>query len=200
MWRDVFLNNREAVLEMLTLEEHIDLIIPRGGEGLIRFVVAHSKIPVLKHYKGVCHVFVDQSADLEMAVSITKNSKCQRMGVCNAAESVLVHRAIAEIAVAGLDDVLLVLANHAISPLQTIDAGLGANGAFYQESMLLGLQLGSHGGSRILRWWCRGIHCLPSIAIYPARQTSCIGTVDMTALVCGMHSKYTLVYVNMAIY
>ncbi|MEK7772781.1 MAG: glutamate-5-semialdehyde dehydrogenase, partial [Deltaproteobacteria bacterium] len=86
---------REAVLEMLKLEEYIDLIIPRGGEGLIRFVVENSKIPVIKHYKGVCHVFVDESADSEMAQKICFNAKVQRPGVCNAMETLLVHRAAA---------------------------------------------------------------------------------------------------------
>ncbi|MCL4874703.1 glutamate-5-semialdehyde dehydrogenase [bacterium] len=86
---------REAVLEMLKLEEEIDLIIPRGGEGLIRFVVENSKIPVIKHYKGVCHVFVDASADLGMAERIAFNAKVQRPGVCNAMETLLVHKGIA---------------------------------------------------------------------------------------------------------
>ncbi|MBI5903700.1 MAG: glutamate-5-semialdehyde dehydrogenase [Deltaproteobacteria bacterium] len=86
---------REAVLEMLKLEEYIDLIIPRGGEGLIRFVVEHSKIPVIKHYKGVCHIFVDESAGIEMAQRICLNAKAQRPGVCNAMETLLVHRGVA---------------------------------------------------------------------------------------------------------
>ncbi len=88
--------DREAVLEMLKLEEYIDLIIPRGGEGLIRFVVENSKIPVIKHYKGVCHVFVDESADIEMAERIAFNAKVQRPGVCNSMETLLVHQGIAE--------------------------------------------------------------------------------------------------------
>jgi glutamate-5-semialdehyde dehydrogenase len=87
--------DRSAVLEMLKLEELIDLIIPRGGEGLIRFVSENSRIPVLKHYKGVCHVFVDESADLDMAESICVNAKVQRPGVCNAMETMLVHESIA---------------------------------------------------------------------------------------------------------
>ncbi|MBE9531559.1 MAG: glutamate-5-semialdehyde dehydrogenase, partial [Proteobacteria bacterium] len=86
---------REAVLEMLKQEESIDVIIPRGGEGLIRFVTENSKIPVIKHYKGVCHVFVDVSADLDMAVNIAYNSKVQRPGVCNSLETLLVHKAVA---------------------------------------------------------------------------------------------------------
>ena len=87
---------REGVTEMLKQEEFIDVIIPRGGESLIRFVVEHSKIPVIKHYKGVCHIFVDASADFEMARDIIINAKVQRPGVCNALETLLIHREIAE--------------------------------------------------------------------------------------------------------
>ena len=88
--------DREAVTMLLTQEEFIDLIIPRGGEGLIRFVVEQSKIPVLKHYKGVCHVYVDDDADLAMAQEICFNAKVQRPGVCNAMETMLVHQSIAQ--------------------------------------------------------------------------------------------------------
>ncbi len=87
--------DRSAVLEMLKLEDYIDLIIPRGGEGLIRFVSENSRIPVIKHYKGVCHIFADESADLEMARKISFNAKVQRPGVCNAMETLLVHEKIA---------------------------------------------------------------------------------------------------------
>jgi len=86
---------REAIQEMLQLEEEIDLIIPRGGEALIRFVTTHSKIPVIKHYKGVCHIFVDETTDQEMALRICLNAKVQRPGVCNAMETLLVHERIA---------------------------------------------------------------------------------------------------------
>lgn len=86
---------REAVYEMLKLEECIDLIIPRGGEDLIRAVVEQSRIPVIKHYKGVCHIFVDASADEDMAESVVVNAKVQRPGVCNALETLLVHEEIA---------------------------------------------------------------------------------------------------------
>ena len=89
------LTDREAVSEMLQLDEYIDLIIPRGGEELIRAVVAQSKIPVLKHYKGVCHIFVDAQADMDMAINICLNAKTQRPGVCNALETMLVHKDIA---------------------------------------------------------------------------------------------------------
>ncbi len=88
--------DREAIYEMLQLEEYIDLIIPRGGEELIRAVVAQSKIPVIKHYKGVCHIFVDAHADMEMAANICINAKAQRPGVCNALETLLIHKDIAE--------------------------------------------------------------------------------------------------------
>jgi glutamate-5-semialdehyde dehydrogenase len=87
---------REAIHEMLQQEETIDLIIPRGGEQLIRFVVAHSKIPVVKHYKGVCHIFVDESADPEMALRVCLNAKVQRPGVCNAMETLLIHEKVAQ--------------------------------------------------------------------------------------------------------
>jgi glutamate-5-semialdehyde dehydrogenase len=83
------------VHELLQLEQYIDLIIPRGGEDLIRAVVAQSKIPVIKHYKGVCHVYVDSDAALEMAERICYNAKVQRPSVCNAMETLLVHEAIA---------------------------------------------------------------------------------------------------------
>ena len=86
---------REAIREMLQLEDEIDLIIPRGGEELIRFVTNHSKIPVVKHYKGVCHIFVDESADLEVANRVCLNAKIQRPGVCNAMETLLVHEKVA---------------------------------------------------------------------------------------------------------
>lgn len=88
--------DRQAVTELLKQEENIDLIIPRGGESLIRFVVENAHMPVLKHYKGVCHIFVDASADLTMAESICMNAKVQRPGVCNAMETLLVHEAVAE--------------------------------------------------------------------------------------------------------
>jgi len=88
--------DREAVGAFLALDDLIDIAIPRGGEGLIRRVCAEARMPVLKHFTGNCHVYVDRAADLAMAESITVNAKCQRMGVCNAAESLLVHRDVAE--------------------------------------------------------------------------------------------------------
>jgi glutamate-5-semialdehyde dehydrogenase len=91
----VQVKDRALVNELLQLEEYIDLIIPRGGEDLIRAVVAHSKIPVIKHYKGICHVYVDNDADLQMAEKICFNAKVQRPSVCNAMETLLVHEAVA---------------------------------------------------------------------------------------------------------
>lgn len=87
--------DRKAIMEMLKLEGIVDLIIPRGGEGLIRTVTENSRIPVLKHYKGVCHVFVDRDADLEMAMRICLNAKVQRPGTCNAMETMLVDETVA---------------------------------------------------------------------------------------------------------
>ncbi len=86
---------REAVRELVQLKGKVDLIIPRGGEGLIRTVTEMAHIPVIKHYKGVCHLYVDESADLDMALNIAENAKCQRPGVCNAIETLLVHERIA---------------------------------------------------------------------------------------------------------
>jgi glutamate-5-semialdehyde dehydrogenase len=88
--------DRNAVGYFLTLSSFIDLVIPRGGENLIRRVVSEATMPVLKHFDGNCHVYVDASADIAMALSIVRNSKCQRMGVCNAMESLVVHSSIAK--------------------------------------------------------------------------------------------------------
>jgi glutamate-5-semialdehyde dehydrogenase len=88
--------DRLAINHLLTLEEDIDLVIPRGGEGLIRFVSETSRIPVLKHYKGVCHLYVDKDADLDKATPLVINSKTHRPGVCNALEGLLVHKDVAE--------------------------------------------------------------------------------------------------------
>ena len=91
----VSIPDRDAVREIVQMEGRIDLIIPRGGESLIRTVTELARIPVLKHYKGVCHTFVDSSADLDTALDICENAKCQRPGVCNAMETLLVHEKIA---------------------------------------------------------------------------------------------------------
>ena len=88
--------DRAAVGQLLQMNQHIDLVIPRGGENLIRRVAQEARMPVLKHYMGNCHVYVDRAADLEMAENIVINAKCQRPGVCNAAESLLVHGDVAK--------------------------------------------------------------------------------------------------------
>jgi glutamate-5-semialdehyde dehydrogenase len=87
--------DREAIPALLSLTQYVDLCMPRGGEGLIRAVTECSKVPVIKHYKGVCHVFVDRAADLAMAGEIVFNAKCQRPSTCNAAETLLVDRPVA---------------------------------------------------------------------------------------------------------
>jgi glutamate-5-semialdehyde dehydrogenase len=89
------MTDRAAINEMLKLEEYIDLVIPRGGEGLIRAVAENSRIPVLKHYKGVCHIYVDSEADIDKACRICFNAKVQRPGVCNAMETMLVNEDVA---------------------------------------------------------------------------------------------------------
>ncbi|MCB9531621.1 MAG: glutamate-5-semialdehyde dehydrogenase [Myxococcales bacterium] len=94
--------DREGIAELLTFDDLIDLVIPRGGEGLIRFVAERSRIPVVKHYKGVCHVYVDGSADLEKATRIVVNGKASRPSVCNSVETVLVDREVATAAVPAL--------------------------------------------------------------------------------------------------
>ncbi len=88
--------DREAVRQMAQMDKYIDLIVPRGGQSLIEAVVAHARMPVIKHYHGVCIAYIDKDADPEMAENIVLNAKVQRPGVCNAIETVLVHRDIAE--------------------------------------------------------------------------------------------------------
>jgi glutamate-5-semialdehyde dehydrogenase len=103
--------DREAVGAFLEMDDLIDIVIPRGGETLIRRVCSEARMPVLKHFTGNCHVYVDRTADLAMAKSITVNAKCQRMGVCNAAESLLVHRDVAE---RFLPDIAAALGGHKV--------------------------------------------------------------------------------------
>ena len=88
--------DREGVRLLAQMDRYLDVIVPRGGHALIEAVVEHARMPVIKHYHGVCHVFVDRSADLDMAEKIVLNAKCQRPGVCNALETLLVHRDVAE--------------------------------------------------------------------------------------------------------
>ena len=88
--------DRDAVRELVRLVNKVDLVIPRGGENLINAVTSQALVPVIKHYKGVCHTYVDRSADLDSALAIVENAKCQRPGVCNAMETLIVHDEIAE--------------------------------------------------------------------------------------------------------
>ena len=102
---------REHVLELLQLSDLVDLAIPRGGEGLIHFVAEHARVPVVKHYKGVCHLYVDRAADVDTALGLLIDGKASRPGVCNALETLLVHRDIAD---AFLPRALQALAAHAV--------------------------------------------------------------------------------------
>jgi glutamate-5-semialdehyde dehydrogenase len=104
-------SERDAVGRFLALDEYISVAIPRGGEGLIRRVAAEAKMPVIKHFTGNCHVYIDAAADLDMAERITVNAKCQRMGVCNAAESLVVH---ADVAAEFLPRIGRALAEHGV--------------------------------------------------------------------------------------
>jgi len=88
--------DRDVVPIMAGMDQYIDMIVPRGGHALIEAVVTHARMPVIKHYHGVCHLFVEQAADLDMAVDITVNAKCQRPGVCNALETLLVEEPVAK--------------------------------------------------------------------------------------------------------
>ena len=131
--------NREAVGHFLRLPELINVAIPRGGEGLIRRVSAEAQMPVIKHFDGNCHVYVDAAADLTMATAIVVNSKCQRMGVCNAAESMLVH---ADIAGEFLPQVAQALAAHDVElrgdeqTCEIVDAAKTASEQDYRAEFL----------------------------------------------------------------
>ncbi|MCF6441454.1 glutamate-5-semialdehyde dehydrogenase [Pseudoalteromonas luteoviolacea] len=98
--------DRALLLELMQQKDDIDLVIPRGGEGLIEFVTKHSSIPVIQHFKGVCHLYVDNDADLDMAIALLLNGKTQRTGVCNALEGLLVHQSIAPIFLPKVREVL----------------------------------------------------------------------------------------------
>ncbi|MBK7204526.1 MAG: glutamate-5-semialdehyde dehydrogenase [Thermomonas sp.] len=130
---------REHVLELLQLTDLVDLAIPRGGEGLIRFVAEHARVPVIKHYKGVCHLYVDRAADIGTAIGLLIDGKVSRPGVCNALETLLVHRDIAE---EFLPPALAELRAHAVevrgdARTRAIDAGvLPATEADYAAEFL----------------------------------------------------------------
>ena len=119
---------REHVLELLQLSDLVDLAIPRGGESLIRFVAEHARVPVVKHYKGVCHLYVDRAADIDLALGLLVDGKVSRPGVCNALETLLVHR---EVAPAFLPRALQVLQAHGVEvrgddATRAFDPGLAA--------------------------------------------------------------------------
>lgn len=126
--------DREAIRELLSLVEYVDLCMPRGGEGLIRAVAECSRVPVIKHYKGVCHVYVDGEADLSMAESVVMNAKVQRPSACNAMETLLVDRRVAGIF------------------LPRIAAALGARGVEIRtdgEAMVLLRAMGDEAGLKL---------------------------------------------------
>ncbi len=89
-------NSREGVAKLIKMDRYVDLIIPRGGEDLIKYISQNSTVPVVKHDKGLCHIFIDESADIKSAINISINAKCQRTGVCNTMETLLIHRNIAK--------------------------------------------------------------------------------------------------------
>lgn len=128
---------RAAIAEMLTFTDEIDVVIPRGGEGLIRFVAENSRIPVIKHYKGVCHQYVDDNADSDMAINLLIDGKCSRPAVCNALETLLVHQ---DIAASFLPRAAAALAERGVEirgcekTLQFVQYGKAATEAdFYEE-------------------------------------------------------------------
>jgi glutamate-5-semialdehyde dehydrogenase len=98
--------DREATRALLGLTGILDVVIPRGGEGLIDFVAEHARVPVIAHYKGVCHLYVDEDAEVAQAIALVVDGKARRPGVCNALETLLVHRAIAQAVLPALDSVL----------------------------------------------------------------------------------------------
>lgn len=89
------ITDREAIKDLVRMDQYLDVIVPRGGHQLIETIVEHSRVPVIKHAHGVCHVYIDKAADLDMAEQIAVNAKCQRPGVCNAMETLLIHRDVA---------------------------------------------------------------------------------------------------------
>ncbi|RUO48643.1 glutamate-5-semialdehyde dehydrogenase [Pseudidiomarina aquimaris] len=133
--------DRELMLELLQQDQYIDLVIPRGGEGLIHFVSDNSKIPVIQHYKGVCHLYVDKDADLDKALNLLLNGKTQRTGVCNALEGLLVHAAIADkflpMAAQALQEKGVKIHSDKASAEYFADADVIADDAFGEEYLAL---------------------------------------------------------------
>lgn len=133
--------DRELMLELLQQDKYIDLVIPRGGEGLIHFVSDNSKIPVIQHYKGVCHLYVDKDADLDKALNLLLNGKTQRTGVCNALEGLLVHAEIADkflpMAAQALQEKGVKIHSDKASAHYFADADVIADDAFGEEYLAL---------------------------------------------------------------
>lgn len=133
--------DRELMLELLQQDQYIDLVIPRGGEGLIHFVSDNSKIPVIQHYKGVCHLYVDKDADLDKALNLLLNGKTQRTGVCNALEGLLVHSEIADkflpMAAQALKEKGVKIHSDKASAQYFADADVIADDAFGEEYLAL---------------------------------------------------------------
>jgi len=137
--------DRALLLQLLQQAQYVDLVIPRGGEGLIHFVSEHSRIPVIQHYKGICHLFVDKAADIDKALALLLNGKTQRPGVCNALETLLVHQ---DIAVEFLPRAAQMLADKKVQvfacPLSLkhfADALPAADGQFDTEYLALALSV-----------------------------------------------------------
>ncbi len=133
--------DRDLMLELLQQDKYIDLVIPRGGEGLIHFVSDNSKIPVIQHYKGVCHLYVDKDADLDKALNLLLNGKTQRTGVCNALEGLLVHAEIADkflpMAAQALQEKGVKIHSDNASAQYFTDADVIADDAFGEEYLAL---------------------------------------------------------------
>ncbi|RUO55232.1 glutamate-5-semialdehyde dehydrogenase [Pseudidiomarina homiensis] len=133
--------DRELMLELLQQDQYIDLVIPRGGEGLIHFVSDNSKIPVIQHYKGVCHLYVDKDTDLDKALNLLLNGKTQRTGVCNALEGLLVHSEIAAkflpMAAQALQEKGVKIHSDKASAHYFADADVIADDAFGEEYLAL---------------------------------------------------------------
>lgn len=127
--------DRDLILALLKQDKYINLVIPRGGEGLIRFVTEHSRIPVIQHYKGVCHLYVDHSADVAMALNLLLNGKVQRPGVCNALEALLVNK---HIATSFLPMVASALAEHEV----IVHACKNSIGYFQQAQLIADNEFG----------------------------------------------------------
>jgi glutamate-5-semialdehyde dehydrogenase len=138
--------SREAMVELLQLADIVDLAIPRGGEGLIRFVAEHARVPVIKHYKGVCHLYVDESADPQLALRLLLDGKVSRPGVCNALETLLVHRGIADaflpVAAAALRANGVELRGDAATRARVPEAGTATDDDYAAEYLDLVLAIG----------------------------------------------------------